>query len=549
MRRFVELFESLDRTTATNSKLAALSAYFREADAADGAWAVYFLTGQRLKRLVGTRELREWTAGYAGLPLWLVEESYEHVGDLGETMALLAPEPEQDTGALPPLHRLVEDEIRPLGELDDQARRARVEALWKRLPGTARFLFNKLITGSLRVGVSKRLVTRALADVAEVDPGLVAHRLMGDWQPTADNFRGLLAGEGEDEDDQGRPYPFFLASPLESDPDSLGDPGDWHAEWKWDGIRAQLIRRGGDHYLWSRGEELLNGRFPEIEEAAADLPDGTVVDGEIMAWSGGGHDDGHDDGRDHSHDNRPLPFSVLQTRIGRKKPGRKTIEKAPTVLLAFDLLERRGQDLRAASLAERRNLLREIVVGAGDTIRLSETVTFDDWDALPELRASSRERGVEGLMLKRRDSPYRVGRTRGDWWKWKVEPYTFDGVLLYAQPGHGRRSNLFTDYTFAVHAGDELVPVAKAYSGLSQQEIEELDRWIRSHTRERFGPVRSVEPEHVFELAFEGISRSGRHKSGIALRFPRIHRWRRDLGVKDADRLEDLERLLVQNER
>jgi DNA ligase-1 len=528
MKRFVALFEALDRTTATNAKLAALADYFRDAEPADAAWAVYFLTGRRLKRLVGTRELRQWTAEYAGLPPWLVEESYEHVGDLAETMALLTPEPEAGSGRLPPLHRIVEDEIRPLAGLDDDQRRARVQAQWRRLPGTARFLFNKLITGSLRVGVSKRLVTRALADVAGVDPGLIAHRLMGDWTPAPERFHALVAPEGADEDDQGRPYPFFLASPLEAGPESLGEAGAWHAEWKWDGIRAQLIRRGGAHYLWSRGEELLNGRFPEIEDAAAALPDGTVLDGEIMAWRGG----------------EPLPFSVLQTRIGRKQVGRRTMEKAPTVLLAFDLLEHRGEDLRRRPLVDRRERLGELVATAGDGIRLSPPVEFGDWRSLPALRASSRERGVEGLMLKRLDSPYRVGRTRGDWWKWKVEPYTFDGVLLYAQPGHGRRSNLFTDYTFAVRHGDELVPVAKAYSGLNQQEIDELDRWIRAHTRERFGPVRSVEPVHVFELAFEGIARSGRHKSGIALRFPRIHRWRRDLGVDDADRLEDLERLL-----
>jgi len=536
MKAFVELFEALDRTTRTNAKVAALAAHFRAAEPADAAWAVYFLTGQRLKRLVGTRELREWTAEFAGLPPWLVEDSYEHVGDLAETMALLAPEPETTAAELPALHRLVEDHVRPLSGLEDDARKASVFAQWRQLPGTARFLYNKMITGALRVGVSKRLVTRALAEVAGVDPGLTAHRLMGDWRPTPENYRALLLAAGEGGHDHATPYPFFLASPLEAEPATLGPAGDWRAEWKWDGIRAQLIRRGGETIVWSRGEERLDGRFPEIEAAAADLPDGTVIDGEIMAWQS---DPDVDDDVD-----RPLPFSVLQTRIGRKKPGPKTLEKAPAVLLAFDLLEYRGRDLRACPLHERLELMAEVVVSAGDTIRASEPVAFAHWDALPELRASSRERGVEGLMLKRVDSAYQVGRKRGDWWKWKVEPYTFDGVLLYAQPGHGRRSGLFTDYTFAVHAGDELVPVAKAYSGLKQAEIDELDRWIRNHTRERFGPVRSVEPVHVFELAFEGIARSKRHKSGIALRFPRIHRWRRDLGVGDADRLEDLERLL-----
>ncbi|MAS05770.1 MAG: ATP-dependent DNA ligase [Xanthomonadales bacterium] len=531
MKRFVRLFEALDRTTGTNAKVSAMVEYFREAEPEDAAWAVYFLTGQRLKRLVGTRELREWTGEFSGLPSWLVEDSYEHVGDLAETMALLAPEPDIAPAELPALHHMVEKCIRPLSAMTDEQRRTAVFEQWRHLPGTARFLYNKMITGALRVGVSKRLVTRALAELAGVDPGLTAHRLMGDWQPTPENFRRLLTGEGDH--DHATPYPFFLASPLEAEPSTLGSAADWRAEWKWDGIRAQLIRRADETILWSRGEERLDGRFPEIEQAAAGLPDGTVIDGEIMAWRGGGRDEG------------PLPFSVLQTRIGRKKPGARTLERAPAVLLAFDLLEYQGRDLRACPLDRRLEIMSDMVASAGDAIRISESVAFDRWDELPALRASSRERGVEGLMLKRADSPYRVGRKRGDWWKWKVDPYTFDGILLYAQPGHGRRSGLFTDYTFAVHSGDDLVPVAKAYSGLKQDEIDELDRWIRANTRERFGPVRSVEPVHVFELAFEGIARSGRHKSGIALRFPRIHRWRRDLGVGDADRLEDLERLLA----
>ncbi|MDT8438562.1 MAG: ATP-dependent DNA ligase [Wenzhouxiangellaceae bacterium] len=532
MKRFVALFEQLDRTTSTNVRLAALRAYFADAPAEDAAWAVYVLTGRRLKRLVGTRELRAWTAEFAGLPLWLVEDSYEQVGDLAETMALLAPEPGQTDIELPRLARLVEEVVRPLAGREDPARKAVVFEQWQRLPGTARFLFNKLITGALRVGVSKRLVTRALAETAGVEPGTIAHRLMGDWQPSAAAFAALLKPEGEGGHDHATPYPFFLASSLEHDPSSLGDARDWRAEWKWDGIRAQLIRRRGETILWSRGEERLDGRFPEIEQAAESLPDGTVLDGEIMAWRDAGDGGG------------PLPFSVLQTRIGRRKPGPKTLARAPVVLLAFDLLEIDGGDLRNAPLATRLARLDGLLGQGIDSIRPSPGVDFEHWGALPELRASSRERGVEGLMLKRLDSPYRVGRVRGDWWKWKVAPYTFDGVLIYAQPGHGRRSGLFTDYTFAVHAGDELVPVAKAYSGLTQAEIDELDRWIRAHTRERFGPVRSVEPVHVFELAFEGIARSKRHKSGIALRFPRIHRWRRDLSIADADRLEDLERLM-----
>lgn len=531
MKAFAALFDRLDRTTATNAKLAALVDYFSTTEPADAAWAVNFLTGKRLKRLVNTRELREWTALATGLPAWLIEDSYEQVGDLAETMHLLLPPGSGEGNALG-LAELVEARIKPLKDLDDEARRDAVLKLWQALDGSERFLFNKLLTGGFRVGVSKRLVTRALAEVAGVDSTLIAHRLMGRWQPTPRAFRSLVAPASEADLDTATPYPFFLASPLEDEPENLGDAADWQAEWKWDGIRAQLIRREGQTYIWSRGEELMEGRFPEIEAAAEALPDGVVLDGEIMAW----------------RDGQPLPFAVLQKRIGRKKPGPTTLKNAPVAFLAYDCLEWSGEDVRESPLAERLVHLDQALASAPGLLR-SCAVEFPRWADLSAHREESRERGVEGLMLKRLSSPYRVGRTRGDWWKWKVEPFTFDGVLIYAQPGHGRRSGLFTDYTFAVHDGEELVPVAKAYSGLTQDEIDRLDRWIRNHTRERFGPVRSVEPVHVFELAFEGIQASPRHKSGIALRFPRIHRWREDLSVADADRLEDLKRLLDQQAR
>jgi len=527
MKDFAALFESLDRTTSTNAKLAALTEYFQRARPEDAAWAVYFLTGRRLKRLVNTRELREWTAEASGLALWLIEESYEHVGDLAETMHLLLP-PASTKPEARSLAELIESTIKPLGGLDDADRKNQVQDLWTRFDGSERFLINKLLTGGFRVGVSKRLVTRALATVAGVDSSLVAHRLMGKWTPDGEFFERLIADETDLDFEQSTPYPFFLASPLEAEPDSLGEPDDWQAEWKWDGIRAQLIRRGGQTWIWSRGEERMDGRFPELEAAAEALPDGTVLDGEIMAW----------------RDGCPLPFSLLQTRIGRKKPGKVTLDKAPVALLAYDCLEFEGRDLRQQPLHGRLEAMTRALAEADKPIERSPRIEFKDWSALPEQRDRSRELRVEGLMLKRLSSPYRVGRKRGDWWKWKVEPYTFDGVLLYAQPGHGRRSNLFTDYTFAVHHDGDLVPVAKAYSGLTQKEIDRLDRWIRSNTRERFGPVRSVEPTHVFELAFEGIAPSPRHKSGIAMRFPRIHRWREDLSVADADSLADLKRLL-----
>ena len=404
-----------------------------------------------------------------------------------------------------------------------------VVSAWRSLCFGERLVFNKLLTGALRVGVSAGLVQKALAELSGLDVALIAQRMLGRWTPSAGFLESLLSPDVQPGDAE-LPYPFFLASPLESEAAALGDIGDWLLEWKWDGIRLQLIRRGADIALWSRGEERMDGRFPEIEAAAAQLPRDAVIDGELLAWRG--------------EDEAPLPFSALQTRIQRLKPGPKALANAPARVLAYDLLELDGQDLRERPLAERRAMLAGLLEAtAHPLLRLSPEVIAPGWDQAATLREEARVRGVEGLMLKRRDSPYRHGRKRGDWWKWKVDPLTVDAVLVYAQSGSGRRSTLYTDYTFALWDGDALVPVAKAYSGLDDKEILQLDRWIRANTVERFGPVRSVTPTHVFELGFEGVNLSKRHKSGVAVRFPRILRWRSDKPASEADHVDTLRAL------
>jgi DNA ligase-1 len=530
LKRFAGLYEALDRTTSTNEKVAALVSYFSSAPAEDAAWAVWFLTGRRLKRFLQGRLLAGWAMAEAGVPDWLFEESYGSVGDLAETISLvLDGRGETDPAAELPLARWMAERLLPLRALPVEEQRERVTGWWRGLPRWETFVLNKLLTGELRVGVSQTLVERALAQVAGVPQPSLAHRLMGAWEPTAELYERLLSPDAEGEEDGSRPYPFYLASPLEQPADSLGEPAEWLAEWKWDGIRSQLIRRGGALHLWSRGEELITERFPELIRGAASLlPDGTVLDGEILAW----------------RDGRPLPFAVLQRRIGRKKLTEKVLAEAPAVFLAFDLLEIAGRDARERPLAERRADLERLLEPGRPFFLVSPRIEAVTWEDLARAREEARGRGVEGLMLKRLGSPYRTGRRRGDWWKWKIEPFTIDAVLLYAQPGHGRRANLFTDYTFAVWSGGELVPIAKAYSGLSDQEILNLDGWIRRHTLEKFGPVRSVEPEQVFELAFEGIALSPRHKSGIAVRFPRIARWRTDKRPDQADTLEGIQRLI-----
>jgi DNA ligase-1 len=528
MRRFAQLFEALDRTSSTAAKRDAMAAYFLDAPPEDAAWAVHVLGGGKLKRTATSTELRTALAAETGFADWLIDDSYSHVGDLAETIALMLPE-HADARADTPLHVWMEARLPSLSRLEPGERIEALREWWRELPRDQLFLVNKLLTGSLRVGVSHRTVVLALAQAFDLPTDLMAHRLSGTWKPSVEAFEALKGEERGDEHAGERPYPFFLASPLEQDVSALGPVTEWIGEWKWDGIRAQVMRRGDSVLIWSRGEERLDGRFPELERAAMALPDGVVVDGEILAWA-----------LDEEH---PLLFAALQKRIGKLKPGAKLLADTPVRLMAYDLLEQDGHDLRERPLHERRARLEALLDGHGPTFMVSPRVQASSWDALASIRGESRERRTEGLMLKRLDSPYRVGRKRGDWWKWKVDPYTIDAVLLYAQPGHGRRSGLFTDYTFGVWEGETLVPVAKAYSGLDDTEIGRLDRWIRAHTIDRFGPVRSVEPTHVFELAFEAIQASGRHKAGVAVRFPRILRWRTDLSIRDADKLDDLRRL------
>ena len=540
MRRFAALYERLDRSTGTSDKRRALVDYFSQAPAADAAWALWLLAGGKIggarAKIAGTGELRAWIGEATGTPAWLVEACHHQVGDLAETLALLLDDPAPgDEAADVGLAEWIEQRLAPVANAEAEVRREVVLQAWRSLAFRERLAFNKLLTGALRVGVSQGLVQQALAQMSGVDIALIAQRMLGRWTPSAGFLERLLSPQPQP-GDAALPYPFFLASPLEAEPDTLGDIGDWLLEWKWDGIRLQLIRRDAEVALWSRGEERMDGRFPEIEAAAALLRRDCVIDGELLAWQPG--------------ESAPMPFSALQTRIQRLKPGPKSLAAAPARVLAYDLLELEGQDLRARPLRERREMLAELL-GTQSTpegedvprIVLSPRVEASSWAHAASLREGARGICVEGLMLKRIDSPYRHGRKRGGWWKWKVDPLTIDAVLIYAQSGSGRRSTLFTDYTFGLWDGEALVPVAKAYSGLDDKEILKLDRWIRANTVERFGPVRSVRPEHVFELAFEGVNRSTRHKSGVAVRFPSIRRWRTDKPAAEADRIDSLRAL------
>ena len=537
MRIFAELVFRLGTSTKTNDKLEALEAYFAEAGDADKVWVIALFSGRKPKRTVNASQLQEWCRAVTGLPAWLFEESYHTVGDLAETIALLLPEGQGGTNEYSLTYYL--QQLVQIGSEAEEVKKEFVLQCWRQMNTEERFVFNKLITGGFRIGISQKTIVNALARSAGVGAAVIAHRISGGWDPAVTSFATLLSEEGGTSD-LSKPYPFYLAYALEEEPAALGDPSEWQAEWKWDGIRGEVIRRGGQLFVWSRGEELMTEKFPEYQGLKGLLPDGVVLDGEIIGLVGAG---GALDGAGGGLNFVPLPFATLQTRIGRKNVTKKNLSEAPVGFIAYDLLEYEGEDWRSRPLEERRARLEAIVAAAGHPLlQLSPVIAFDRWEELAVIRQSSRDMGSEGIMLKRKTSLYQVGRKRGDWWKWKIDPLVIDAVMIYAQKGHGRRSNLYTDYTFAVRSGDQLVSFTKAYSGLTDKELVEVDSFVRKNSLEKFGPVRTVKPELVFEIAFEGIAASARHKSGVALRFPRINRWRKDKTPAEIDTLDDLKK-------
>ncbi|MDC8006013.1 ATP-dependent DNA ligase [Aureisphaera galaxeae] len=528
MKRFAELIKQLDSTNKTNEKVGALTEYFLNAPDPDKLWTIAILSHRRPKRPVNTTLLREWATELSHIPLWLFEESYHIVGDLAETIALIVPSSKGKTDKS--LSEFIA-EIIELRELPESAKKAYLHENWLSLNYYERFVFNKIITGGFRIGVSQKLMTRALSKATGIDEDILAYKLMGSWTPPTTTFQQLILEEHES-DYLSKPYPFYLAYAVEDDfQEQLGDIQDWSFEHKWDGIRAQVIIRNDEVFVWSRGEELVTDKYPEFQKFLEVVPNGTVLDGEILPFPEG----------------RIGDFNQLQTRIGRKNVSKSLLQKIPVILTAYDLLEWNGEDIRSCPFAERRKLLEQLISKVNSKenhLYLSGSMQFETWEAAASERERAREKRSEGLMIKRKDSPYLVGRKKGDWWKWKTNPFTIDAVLTYAMRGHGRRANLFTDYTFGLWHEGQLVTFAKAYSGLTDAELKEVDAWIKKNTLERFGPVRSVTPFHVFEIAFEGIAKSSRHKSGVATRFPRILRWRKDKPIEEANTLQDLKNLI-----
>ncbi|MEO5948273.1 MAG: ATP-dependent DNA ligase [Chitinophagaceae bacterium] len=530
MKAFANLVDALSTTTKTNEKLAALEYYFSVANDKDKVWVIALFSGRRPKRTISSTLLKTWCAEFCNIPLWLLNECYHTAGDLSETIALLvqATNTPAEESLEYPLHYYIEHFI-SLDKAAEVDKKQFMLQCWAHLKTTTeKFVFNKLLSGSFRIGVSQQLMVKALANISGAAPSVIAHRISGNWNPATISFEDLLSDENNLADSS-KPYPFYLAYPLEDEVETLGNIDDWQVEWKWDGIRGQIIKRNNDFFVWSRGEELMTDKFPEYNFLKEALPDGTVLDGEIIVADG----------------SKPLPFALMQTRIGRKNISKKILEQAPVSFFVYDILEYEGEDYRNIPLQQRRQKLEEIVqLAHTDKLQLSPIIHCNNWDELAKLRQQSREHYAEGFMLKRKTSIYQTGRKRGDWWKWKIEPLTIDAVMIYAQKGSGRRSNLYTDYTFAVRDGEKLVPFTKAYSGLTDKEFAQVDVFVKRNAIEKFGPVRTVKPELVFEIAFEGIAVSKRHKSGVALRFPRMKRWRHDKKADEINTLTDLKKML-----
>ena len=535
MKCFAELIMKLATTTKTNAKLEAIRAYFSEANSEDKIWVIALFTGRRPKRSVNSALLRASCMQAANIDPWLFEECYHTVGDLAETISLLIPESDIDTKDVVEYslsHYM--NLLRNIGKEDDDVKALFVSEAWTQMNRSEIFVFNKLMTGGFRIGVSQKLMVNAIAKTTDISPSIIAHRIMGDWNPATISFDELMSTEHSAADDS-KPYPFYLAYAIENEVSELGNEDEWQAEWKWDGIRGQIIKRNDELFVWSRGEELMTDKFPEYKILQELLPNGTAIDGEIISLATPSEEGNF----------APLPFSALQTRIGRKNITSKQLKEAPVGFIAYDIIEENGKDIRMMSMLERRKKLEEIINKINvPFLHLSPIINFNNWEELIEVRKQSRDKGSEGIMLKRKNSEYKDGRKRGDWWKWKIDPLTIDAVMIYAQKGSGRRSNLYTDYTFAVKDGDNLVTFAKAYSGLTDKEFAQVDNFVKRNSIEKFGPVRTVKPELVFELAFEGIAESKRHKSGVALRFPRISRWRKDKKPEDINTLDDLKMML-----
>ena len=534
LNKFSKLFEDLDSNNSSNKKVNFLTKYFKLNNNLNNILTIYLLIGKKNKRFISGKSLREYYANIYKIPKWLIDECYSKVGDSAEVIALLLQDKilEKNIKDDISLNELINEILPKLKKLDENKKKLYIKSLWEKISKDNQLIFNKILSGTFRIGVSKGLVVKAISNMTGVDESIILHRLMGELEPIEETYMFLINQKLEQKELDYKPYPFQLANTFDERIKETISVDKYQFEPKWDGIRSQIIKRSNNISIWTRGEELVNKTFPELIKIISHFKNDFVLDGEILIWD--------------ENKNRPKNFSLLQKRLGRKSPSLKIQKDLPVVFMAYDILEINGKDIRSKILSERRNILEKSfsnlisedksIIGK---IKITKLHQISNWIDLEEVKNSARKSNTEGLVIKDKQSEYVPGRKKGNWWKYKIDPMQLDGILIYARPGSGKRADLYTDYSFGIWEDNKLVKFANAYSGLNNEEIRELDKWIRRNTLEKFGPVRSVKPELVFEISFDNIQISKRHKSGIALRFPRITKWRRDKNIMEADNLEN----------
>ena len=534
LNKFSKLFEDLDSNNSSNKKVNSLTKYFKLNNNLNNILTIYLLIGKKNKRFISGKSLREYYANIYKIPKWLIDECYSKVGDSAEVIALLLQDKilEKNIKDDISLNELINEILPKLKKFDENKKKLYIKSLWEKISKDNQLIFNKILSGTFRIGVSKGLVVKAISNMTGVDESIILHRLMGELEPIEETYMFLINQKLEQKELDYKPYPFQLANTFDERIKETISVDKYQFESKWDGIRSQIIKRSNNISIWTRGEELVNKTFPELIKIISHFKNDFVLDGEILIWD--------------ENKNRPKNFSLLQKRLGRKSPSLKIQKDLPVVFMAYDILEINGKDIRSKILSERRNILEKSfsnlisedksIIGK---IKITKLHQISNWIDLEEVKNSARKSNTEGLVIKDKQSEYVPGRKKGNWWKYKIDPMQLDGILIYARPGSGKRADLYTDYSFGIWEDNKLVKFANAYSGLNNEEIRELDKWIRRNTLEKFGPVRSVKPELVFEISFDNIQISKRHKSGIALRFPRITKWRRDKNIMEADNLEN----------
>lgn len=524
MKAFAELIFNLRKWDTENNQIRYIKEYFSISDDRDCIWAIYILLGKKIKNEFRSKQqLKKWACEYAEIPDWLFDESYSFTGDLTETISLILPGKEADSG-----RTLTEwmHYMESFCKSDDQGNKKKVVDAWKELDHTETYVFNKLIPGNFKSGVDEKVIIKALSKFLNIESNVISNRIKSNWHPDLISFYELFSKFNPD-DIISKPYPFIPEEVFESEPGVLGSAADWLAEQKFKGIRCQLIFRKGKIFLWTDNGELINDKFPEFEFIKKYLPDDSVFTGSIICINNG----------------MKSQHNYLQARLRRKNISSKSLKESPVIFMMNDLLEYEGTDMRNKFLIERKELIKcnKFMISKNNLIKYSENIKFENWEELRTIRRKSSDTISGGIILKKKNSLF-LSDINEKYLICKPEPLSADAVLMYALKGE--RTDLFSEFTLGVWDKGKLVSIAKINSGLSEEEIREVSEFVNNNTLEKFGPVRTVRPELVFNISFESISFSVRHKSGVVLQSPEISKWIRGKNIFDASSLENLKKFI-----